>query len=208
MINEVLEVKKYLEGNNITSNNLYRICYMLAKWYKEKGLSHINIRQSIFNWGKKYNVFIKYNVNNIIYQALEDKQRLKDNVIVKINQNDINEIDKRFDSKNTKLVALAMLCYAKAYADRDKEFTISSIAMGSWLKIDAGNLRSIYLKELIDFDYISKVQTPTNNYTWNKNNKSKSCRYKINVDIHNTGCFVLIDNDIISLFNKIFIDNI
>jgi hypothetical protein len=203
LINEVLEVQGYLNGNHITEKNLYRICYMLAKWFKEQGLSHIDIRQSIFNWGNKYGVFIKYNVNKIIYQSLEDKQRLKDNVIVKINQKDIDEINKRFDSKNTKLVALAILCYAKAYADRDRDFNISSVALGAWLGIDSNNLRRIYLQELIDFGYINKTQNPQNSFPWN-NNKSKFSKYHINVEIHNSGNFQLMDNNITELYNQIF----
>jgi hypothetical protein len=181
---------------------------MLAKWYKEHGLSHIEIRQSIFDWGKKYNIFIKYNLNNIIYQALDDKQRLKDNVVIKINQHDIEEINKRFDSKSTRLTALAMLCFAKAYADRDKEFNISSVALSCWLNIDDSNLRSIYIKELIDFDYILKVENPKNNFSWNKKSKSKTSRYKINTTLSNTGEYQLQDNNIFSLYEQIFSDNI
>lgn len=207
MINEVLEVQEYLNGKNITDKNLYRICYMLAKWFKEQGKSHIEIRQSIFQWGKINNVFIKYNVNNIIYQALEDKRRLKENVIIKINNNDIFEITKRFDSKNCKLVALAILCYAKCYANRDNEFIISATALSNWLHINHGNLCGKYIPELIDFGFVTKVYSEKT-YSWNKNIKSKSLCLRLEIKFSNSGDFQLRDNLIEDLYNEIFAHNI
>lgn len=203
LINEVVEVREYLEGNNIVKNNLFRTCYLLAKYYKEKGMSPVEIRKSIFDWAKENKIYIIYNLNNIIYQALRDKQRLKDNITIKINQKDIDNIKSRFDSKNTRLTALALLCYAKAYADRDKEFTLSSVSLGAWIGIADSHLRGTYLKEVIDFEYVSKVES-TNSYSWNKSKKNKSTRYKINVDIHNSGEIQLINNDIRTLYNQIF----
>lgn len=203
MINEVVEVQEYIEGKNIVKNNLFRICYLLAKYYKEKRMSHVEIRKSIFDWAKENKIYITYNLNNIIYQALRDKQRLKDNIIVRTNQGDIDEIKSRFDSKNTRLTALALLCYAKAYADRDKEFTLSTVSLGAWIGIDDSNLRKFYLRELLDFEYISRVENK-DNFSWNKNKSSKLIRYKINVDIHNSGNIQLDNNDIEILYNQIF----
>jgi len=204
MINEVIEANTYLNGEYLNKKNLFRICYMLAKWFKEQGQTHIEIRDSIFNWAKKYNLFIPYNLNNIIYQALDDKQRLKDNVVVKINEKDTQEINKRFDNKNTKLVALAMLCYAKAFADRDKEFSLSSVALSAWLDMNDSNLRNIYIRELIDFGYITKVENTQNTHSWNKKKSSKTQKYKMLADLHNSGETQIMENDIKSLFEKLF----
>lgn len=200
MINEVVECENYLDGKNINKRNLYRICYLLAKYFKEQGMSHIDIRNSIFEWAKKNNIYIHYNLNKIIYHAVADKKRLKDNIIIKINDKDIKEIINRFDSKNTRLTALAILCYAKAYANRDGEFTLSSISLGAWINIVDQNLRSRHIKELIDFEYISRANKSSG---WNKNN-GRSQKYKINVDIHNSGKYCLIDNNIIGLYEDIF----
>lgn len=203
MINEVLEVQGYLNGENINKKCLYRICFLLAKWFKQQGMSHIEIRQAIFDWGKKYHIYIEYNVNSIIYQALEDKQRLKENVIIKINSNDIEEIKKRFDSRNSRLLALAILCYAKCNANRDNEFIISGLALSHWIGIKSTNLSGRHLPELIDFGYISKIDTEKT-YTWNKKVKSKSLYLKINVNISNIGDFQLIENNIHDLYNQLF----
>lgn len=203
MINETLEVKEYLEGNKINKKCLYRICYMLAKWHNQQGLSHLEIRQYIFEWGEKYNIFIPFNLNNVIYQVIEDKSKLRENVDIKINDNDINEITKRFDSKNCRLLALGLLCLAKCSANKDNEFNVSLLSLSEWLHINHGNLSAIYLPELIDFGYISKVNTEKT-FSWDKKVKSKSLTLKINVPIHNNGKYVINDNDIQQLYDSIF----
>lgn len=205
-INEVIECKDYLEGRNIDTKCLYRICYMLAKWFKQEGFSHIEIRDAIFRWGKQHNVYITYNVNKIIYTALEDKKRLKDNVVIKINQNDISEIKKRFDGNNTRLLALALLCYAKANANQDGEFSISSVALSNWLGLNRGNLSSRALSELIDFGYVERV-SPAPGYVWkpaDKADKYKQWNLKINVPLFNSGGVELVDNNILDLYKCIF----
>lgn len=176
---------------------------MLAKWFKEQGLTQLQIRENIFLWGKTHSMYIKYNVNDIIKKALDDKQRLKDNVAVKINESDIQEIKHRFDNPKTRLVALAILCYAKTYANRDKEFNVSSIALGEWLRIDSSNIRRKYLKELIEFEYISVVDSLKNTYKWDGNSQ-QSYTYKINVPILNSGNYTLEDNKISVLYDSLF----
>lgn len=204
MINEVIEVQQYLEGKKIVKKNLYRICYMLAKWYKEQGLSKLEIREEIFNWANSNQIYIKFNLNDMIQKAVDDKERLKDNFVIRINENDIYEINRRFDNPKTKYVALAILCYAKANANRDKEFELSSVALSSWLNMDSTFLKRKYIKELESFDYIQLVKKSHNTYSWDKNNSNKSCVYTLSVPIHNSGNFILEDNNIEGLFRSIF----
>jgi len=203
MVDEVLEVQEYLQGKNINPKCLYRICYMLVKWYKQQGLSHLEIREAIFNWGKTNNIYIHCNVNNIIYQAINDKNRLRENVIVRINNNDIQEIIKRFDSRNCKLLALSLLCLAKCSADRDGEFNVSLLALSNWTKIDYSNISKRYLPELIDFGYVSK-QENKRVFSWDKNVKSKSVSLKIMLPFSNSGTYILKNNDIHELYDEIF----
>lgn len=204
VINEVLEIQEYLKGKNISEKHLYRICFLIAKWYKQQGLSNVEIREKIFEWGQKYKIHIKDNVNSIIYNALNDEKPLRGNeTVVKISQNDINEIIRRFDSIQCRKVALAILCHAKVSADRDNEFNISALALSNWLKINYGNMCSRYFKEMIDFEYIQKVcGSPT--FTWNKNTKSTTLRLKLLVPVKNDGEFVLNGNDIDGLYNDVF----
>ena len=77
MINETLLVKQYLNGENINEGIMYRICYLLSKWYKENGInSKLEIRNNIFNWAKENNVYIKINLNDCIDRATKNKRRL------------------------------------------------------------------------------------------------------------------------------------
>lgn len=177
---------------------------MLAKWYKQQGLSNVEIREKIFEWGKEYNIYIKYNVNSIIYQALEDKHRLRgDEAVVRISQSDIDEITRRFDSVPCRKTALGILCYAKVSADRDNEFNISALSLSNWLHFDSGNMSGRYLKELIDFEYIAKINN-SSTYSWDKNVKSTSLRLKLLVPIDNKGDYTLENNDIEKLYDDIF----
>lgn len=204
MINEILEVQEYLDGNNINKKCLYRTCFMLAKWYKQQGLSNVEIREKIFEWGKTYNIYIKYNVNSIIYQALEDKHRLRgDEAVVRISQSDIDEITRRFDSVPCRKTALGILCYAKVSADSDNEFNISALALSNWLHLDSGHMSGRYLKELMDFEYIKKVHN-SSTFSWDKNIKSTSLRLKLLVPFDNKGDYILANNDIEHLYNGTF----
>lgn len=177
---------------------------MLAKWYKQQGLSNVEIREKIFEWGKTYNIYIKYNVNSIIYQALEDKHRLRgDEAVVRISQSDIDEITRRFDSAPCRKTALGILCYAKVTADRDNEFNISALALSNWLNLNSGHMSGRYLKELLDFEYVEKVNN-ISTFSWDKNVKSTSLRLKLLVPIENKGEYTLEENNIDKLYNEVF----
>lgn len=204
MINEVLEVQNYLAGKNISKKCLYRICYMLVKWFKQKGMSNIEIRDAIFAWGKKYGVYIAYNLNSIIYQALSDKHRLRGKTEIRVSDADIEEIKKRFDSQNCRKLALAILCLAKASADSENKMLVSVTALSNWVGIAASNISARCIPELIDFEYISKVENDNKTYSWNKNVKSKSLNLIIHVPIENLGQYILNDNNISELYSTVF----
>jgi len=202
MINEVTEVKNYLDGRCVNKKNLYRICCLLAKWHKEQGLSHAEIRAAIFAWAKSYRIYIKYNLNSIIYRAMEDKSGLRDDITVRVSSGDIAEINSRFDSRGTKLTALAMLCYAKAYADGEKSFDIPVASLSAWVNIDKGNLSGRHIRELLDFGYISKALPPENGYVWNSGGDKS--RYRMCAEVQNIGEYELRDNNIQELYAEAF----
>ena len=205
MINEVYETQQYLDGDNIITTNLYRICYLIACYYKERGLKKIEIREALFEWGKQYHVFIKYNVNDIINRVFAtERAKLLRNPVVKINKQDIAEIKKRFDDNKTRLVALAMLCFAKAHGTKDGEFSISSVGLGAWLNISRKTLRSKYIKELIEYEFLSEVEKPQNNMRWDKSYDTQSTQYRINHPLHNSGNVTLFNNDMKQLFSEVF----
>lgn len=204
MINEVVEVMDYLSGKNISKNNIYRMCYLIAKWFKAMGLEPVKIRERIFEWANENGLYIKQSVNDIIHRALTDKKKLRENVEIKISKTDIEEIEMRFDKPKTKLVALAILCYAKANADKNGEFCISSVALGAWLDIHSSNIRRNYLRELVEFGYISKVSTPKGTFNWSHSDEENYSKYRIEVSVRNCGAFVLQNNDIKKLHKEAF----
>ena len=204
MINEQYEVSQYLAGNNINKKCLHRICFLLAKYYNEQGLNHLEIRNEIFAWGREYNTYFPFSVNSVIYQALEDKHKLRGKTDVYINNEDIQQILSRFDSKNCKLLALAILCYAKVAANSDGEVAISTVAFSSWLKMQQSHISGRYIPELIDFDFMEKLGDEETYFMWDKKTLSKNRRYKLKVPLVNEGTYVLADNDIFQLAQEVF----
>ena len=206
MVNEVLQAQEYLDGKNIDKNCLFKICFTIAKWYKEQGLNHMEIRDKIFEWGKQNDIYIDCNVNNLVSKAIEDQKPLRgDDVVVHISDNDINEIKRRFDSKMTRRTALAILCYAKVTANNKGEFSISLLSLGQWLGKNSKHLGRRYITELIDFEYIKKCDN-TKTYYWDKINKavSKSLKLQMLVPVKNKGKYVLEGNNIDKLYDDIF----
>lgn len=202
MLNEVLEVKDYLEGQNINLKNLYRICYLMAKWHLQSGLSPLNTQEEIFAWGKRNSVHIKFSVHDVINKAADDKSKLKDNAIY-VSKANIDTINRRFSSPSVKYAALAMLCYAKAHADRDREFTISAASLAAWMGVDRGNLQGKKISELVRYEYLSIVDPSKR--SWNNMKADfSSTRYRLCIPAKNEGDYVLEDNDIRSFFNSLF----
>ena len=204
MVNEVYEAQQYLADENIDRTNLYRSCYLLISLFKSKGHERAEIRDMIFAWGSRNKITVKYDVNSIINRVFDIDNSSLQAPIIKINKQDIYDINKLFDNKKVKLVALAILCYAKAYADEKGEFYISSVALGLWIGINRKTLRSRYMKELIDFGYLVEVEKYKKSNKWNDSYDKQSTKYRLNVSLNNSGEFVLIDNDIRKLFSEIF----
>ena len=201
MINEKLEVQEYLEGKNINKLCVYRICYMLAKWYKEQGLDNATIRTRIFEWANANKIYIEFNLNKLIYAAIEDRTPLRGDVDVFISDSDVEEIRKRFDSKNTRMLALALLAYGKACGTHNGECSVSLLALANWLNMNPGNLSGRHFRELIDFGYISKAEVK---HKWNVNSKSEIMRVRFLVPFTNEGSERVYNNNIAAIFYKHF----
>lgn len=207
MINEILRVEELLKGEGVNENCLYGMVYLISKYYKEKGLPFVEIRQKIFEWGRQYNYYFDFMINPIIYRTIDDKVPLRgDDTVIYINDNDIAEITKRFDRKSERRTALAMLCYAKATADKHNRFYLSMSQMGGWLNYAKTNMSNRYMKALTDYKYIKKLD---NNKKWVLGkkvvpNKSKCLQIEMLVPIENHGDYMLVGNDIDRLYSEIF----
>ena len=206
MINETILVRQYLNGENINPNCLYRICFLLAKWYKEQGIEDkLQVRTNIFEWANKYGVYLPLYLNACIDNACGDERRLTENITVRVSEEDVTEIKRRFDNKKTRKVALAILCYAKTFANSKGEFRISQVSFADWVHIDPANVGRRHFRELIDYGYMTRIDNGSAKHNfWNKDVKTKMNKYKISVPIRNVGEYILDDNNIDKLYEEIF----
>lgn len=203
LINETLLVQDYLEGKGINKSIIYRICFLLTKWYKEHGCSSkLEIRSKIFEWANFYGVFIPINLNDCISKALENPRRLTSDNPIRVNDEDVLEITKRFDRQNVRLVALALLCYAKQFANQDNEFKLPITAFGDWIGIAYNNVAARYMPEIIDFGFVSKGESQTR--SWRGSAKSESPTFRMCFPIENSGRHILQGNDVRKLYQEIF----
>ena len=113
----------------------------------------------------------------------------------------IPAIKRRFDTKNTRMLALALLCYGKAAADKNGECGFSLLAMSNWIGIDSANIISRYMPHMYTFNWISKIKPK---YKWDKDQKDKMTHVKFEIPLVNEGRFKLEDNNITELFSRIF----
>ena len=203
MINERVEVRDYLQGKNLHRDIEYRICLLLAKWYYEQGNTTVSaIREKLKIWAKENNFYFNVSMNTIASRVIDGQMKLQGDFPIYINDTDIGIIQRDFDSYYERIVALAVLCYAKAYA-KDNKFKISQIALEHWLNINHRTL-SKYFKMLEEFDYVGKVQGGDIHSWYNKYVVAESYTYEILVPCENTGKYQLVDNNIFDLYDVIF----
>ena len=164
----------------------------------------MSIQKNIFNWGKNYNVYIPFNINRIIKKEISNPQKLRTGIKVFISKEDVEEIKKRFNTKNARISALGILCCSKVFADEDGFMNISLSSLSNWINVNYYNMSSRYIPELITCGYIYKDQTSNEVFSWGSNIRSKNLRIHINVSHENLGEFELKDNNIINLYESIF----
>ena len=205
MINEVLEAKDYIAGKNLNKYNLYRTVYLMAKYHIMQGVPIPDIRQKIFDWGRENNIWIKYSVNDITIRAAEDKSPLLCPESVNVSSDDVARIVRLFDTPRVQCCALALLCYAKVYANKNGEFPLSSIPFSNWVGIDRSYFQRKVAKELDMFGYVKVINVPQKKPRWDKGEHLSTNRYKMLVPYDNVGEYKLSGNDIQGLFRELFV---
>lgn len=210
MLDEVYEVKEYLSGKKVSERGRYRAAYLIARWFTQEGCDFKDTRSHVYDWAKQSGNFIKYNVNDIVTAARQCKDRLKDNPKLCVSEDDINRIVELFDASKTRLLALAILCYAKIYANSNGEFSVSVSALSNWIGISQSSLVKRYIPELEQLGYLSKLGLEKSARTWHRGKehetqKYRTTRMKINVPLHNAGEHRLVHNDIQQLYDEIFV---
>ena len=204
MIDQVLEAKDYLAGKNISPQNMYRICYVMARLLHREGLGHLESRDRIFQWGKENNIKIVPSVNSIIEKAANDKSSMNDGLEVWIGQQDVDEIVRRFDRRLTRCDALAVLCYSKVYANRRGEFTLPHRSLTGWVGEGKEYTHWKVIRELLTFEYIEIANISSGVRRWDKKELSDGSVYKLIVPVSKDKKYMLEGNNIWKLHDTIF----
>ena len=145
-------------------------------------------------------------MNTVIYLARDRMPALRGDVDVFISEEDVANIARHVDSRVCKRVALAMLCYSKAAADKHGDFQLSSVQLGAWIGVAPSNIRSRYIKELVDFAYLAKTTDHHRHKGWQSGDKKepKTEWYRVLEPTKNEGCWRLVNNDINALYDEIY----
>ena len=205
MIDEIFEVKQYLQGKNISKENIYRICYQMTRYYMEQGNNQEQIRSILQEWAKTNSISLKLDINDVISRAFyKEKDTILVSHVVKINKQDVACINQRFDKKRTKLTALAMLCFAKIHADENGIFRLPTVSLSAWTGLNRKSLTNKYIRELVDFGYMEIFNPHENIVDDQRFIMRPATWYKALYSLHNSGNWILKQNDLRILFSDVF----
>ena len=205
MIDEVAEVKQYLDGKGIEdAKNIYRACYMITKYYKKLGLSRKDAFLKVAEWVRQYDLTFDFSLISCVSAAYDNEVELRCGTTVRISRADAESIKMYARNKAERRVALALMCCAKAMAEHDGSFVASSSALASWLGMDAGNLQRRQLKHLQDYGFMERVDNNGALKGWKKNYYRAAYRFRLLVPFSNDGEWELEHNDIRRLYGQVF----
>ncbi len=204
MIDEIAEVKNYMAGEPPEDRQqMYRACYMIAKYMKEDGKSPVDTVSFLNEWSGRSTRGV--NLLQCVNAAYTNENKLRRGGQVYISDADVEAIIEHSPTETDRKVALALLCNAKAFADRRGVFQASTEGLASWLGMKGPNVRGRNLRRLVEWRYIDKIDTGKGKTSgrFTKYSRGVSC-FKILVPYENTGKYALKDNDINSLYHAIF----
>lgn len=140
----------------------------------------------------------------IASRVIDGEMKLTGDQEIYVSKSDIDEIVERFDTYYERIVALGILCFAKANADSAGEFKISQSAFTHWLNLDKKTSRK-YMKMLEDYGYIEKVGKIETKSWYQTMVVSSVGKYRILVPFKNSGTYILSDNNIDDLYCQAFL---
>lgn len=176
---------------------------LLAKLFYERGCkTPLEIRNALKTWAKAHSFYFNVSMNSVAIKVIEEDMHLLEPVVY-INDRDIEFINDNFDSYNEKFTALAVICYAKAYADDKQEFKISKSSLSEWIKFSKNSL-SKYFKILEYMGLVSVVDSSDINSWYKTTVVSSLNKYVMGIEIDNSGDYELIGNDLTKLWADIY----
>lgn len=205
MINEMVDVQKYLAGEGLNRDIEYRICLLLAKWFYQNGATtREEIRERLKDWAKENDFFITVAMNPLIDKVVENDMKLKGDAPVLISDREVNIIVDKFDLYEERVVALAVLCYAKEYSDNNGVFKLSTSALARWLCMEQRTIRK-HIKTLCEFGFIKQKRATSTSSWYRTTVVSKLNEYQLCFDFDEDGEYQLIHNNLNNLYDDIFI---
>lgn len=205
MVDEVAEVKEYLDGKGLSDHrNYYRACYMISKYYKKLGLTKKAAFQKAAAWVRQYGLTLPFSLVTCVTAAYVNERELRCGATVWISKDDAETIRKYAANKQDRRVALALLCCAKAFSEEDGSFVASGSALASWLGMDPANLRQRSLKRLEEFGYVDRLEEDGSLHGWQKNYYRNAYKFRLSVPYGRDGQWELVNNDIRSLYETVF----
>ena len=206
MINEMVDVQKYLAGEGLNRDIEYRICLLLAKWFYQNGATtREEIRERLKDWAKENDFFITVAMNPLSDRVLREDMKLLGQDPVYVNENDVNIIVDKFDTYEERITALAVLCYAKVYRDDAGEFKLSVATLADWLDMERKTVTK-YLKTLVDLNFIKLLDVGETNSWYHKFVITGCNTYKLCFETSNTGTCSMQDNDLDKLYDSLLVD--
>ena len=205
MIDEVAEVLQYLEGQMLEhKRNYYRACYQITRFYKKLGCSEEDTFLKVAEWVRKYELKLDFSLAGCVASAYANPYELRCGEKVRISQKDADYIKLYSANKQDRRIALALLCCAKVYANKEGEFSASSCTLATWLGMDSANIRSRHIDRLEKLGYLKRIGRMDTMRGWQKNYWRTSYRFKILVPYDQNGEWELVNNDIKTLYEQVF----
>lgn len=206
MINEMVDAQKYLAGEGLSHDIEYRICLLLAKWYYQNGAkTREEIRERLKTWAKENSFYFTVSMNTVADRVISGQMKLLGQEPVYINQNDKQVIADKFDTYEERIVALAILCYAKTHSDRYGHFQLSQASLGKWLKMERKTIAK-HVHQLIGSSFMELVEAGTIN-SWYQSMVAVGCSvYKLCFEISNNGEWQLTENNLHQLYDEMFVE--
>lgn len=164
----------------------------------------MQIRGSLSEWAKQNNFFFTVSMNSVADRVISDDMKLEGDMDIFIGQPDIDEIIRRCDTYEERLIALAVLCYAKAYADASGVFKISQRMLSYWTGLNARSVKK-YLDRLCGLEYICLEKKGDINSWYQSTVVIQLNTYKALFPITNVGEYCLLDNNIHALYDLVFV---
>lgn len=206
MINEMVDVQKYLAGEGLSHDIEYRICLLLAKWYYQNGATtREEIRERLKAWAKENSFYFTVSMNTVADRVILEQMKLLGQEPVYVGAKDKQVIVDKFDTYEERIIALAILCYAKTYSDRYGHFQLSQAALGKWLKMERKTI-SKHIQQMIGSNFIEVAEAGAVN-SWYQSMVAVGCSvYKLCFKADTKGEWQLENNDLHCLYDDIFVE--